>query len=101
VRYLQAEARCAFEVAADEPPYCGVRGQAIATLDAARGPETLSLLIERYLGGSDNELAQMLLKYQKEEVALVLEPRTMFTWNFTQRMAQVSPAEPQKPCPQG
>ena len=32
-RRLQADGRVAFEIAPNEPPYCGVRGQAIAALE--------------------------------------------------------------------
>ena len=33
VSYLHAEPRCSFEVASVQPPYCGVRGRAIAVID--------------------------------------------------------------------
>ena len=44
VSYLQNDPRCAFEIAADLPPYCGVRGQAIATIDRKKGVEILEQL---------------------------------------------------------
>jgi len=43
---LTADPRCAFEIAPNEPPYRGVRGQAIASLD----PNRASSLLERLLG---------------------------------------------------
>ena len=100
VGYLRAEARCAFEVAADEPPYCGVRGPALASIEAARGPEILERLLHRYLGGIDNPLAEQLLSKKESEVAIRLEPQSQYVWNFGERMidslADVSP----KICPE-
>ncbi len=39
VEYLRREPRCGFEVGADQPPYCGVRGQARAEIDPALGQD--------------------------------------------------------------
>lgn len=58
ISYLHDNPRCAFEVAGDQPPYCGVRGQGIVTLDNSRGAEVLERLLKRYVGGLDNPLAQ-------------------------------------------
>ena len=58
VAYLNEEPRCAFEIAADQPPYCGVRSRALATIEPERGLEILERLLERYLGGTDNALAR-------------------------------------------
>ena len=86
VGYLRDEPRCAFEVAADAPPYCGVRGRALATIEHKRGPEILERLLHRYLGGIDNPLARRLLGRRESEVALRLEPKRLYTWNFAERM---------------
>lgn len=98
VAYLRREPRCAFEVAADDPPYCGVRGQALARIDPARGQEILRRLLARYLGGDDSALARRLLARAHEEVAIVLTPVNLFTWNFSRRMQDVAPPRA-KPCP--
>lgn len=89
VSYLQNEPRCAFEISADLPPYCGVRGQAIASIDEAIGGEILEQLLERYLGGTDNTLARTLLAKSDTEVALVLEPKHVYTWDFSSRMSNI------------
>jgi nitroimidazol reductase NimA-like FMN-containing flavoprotein (pyridoxamine 5'-phosphate oxidase superfamily) len=91
VSYLQNEPRCAFEIAADMPPYCGVRGQAIATIDDETGGVVLEQLLERYLGGTKNALARNLLSKRETEVAIVLKPVKTFTWDFSSRMANVVP----------
>ncbi|TFG47720.1 MAG: hypothetical protein E4H33_05430, partial [Anaerolineales bacterium] len=46
IRYLEAEPKCGYEIASDLPPYCGIRGQAVAELDDKLGPEILDLLLE-------------------------------------------------------
>jgi len=91
VSYLEHEPRCAFEVAGDLPPYCGVRGQARAHVDRDQGEEILEALLIRYLGGTDNPLARDLLKDAASEVALELEPINCFSWDFSGRMESVLP----------
>ena len=91
VSYLQNEPRCGFEIAADIPPYCGVRGQAIANIDDSIGGETLEHLLVRYLGNMDNPLAKNLLAKRKDEVAIVLKPINVYTWDFSNRMQVVVP----------
>jgi hypothetical protein len=99
VSYLRAEPRCSFEVASDQPPYCGVRGRAIAMIDRERGVEILERLLFRYLGGVDNPLAKKLLARPGFEVAIRLEPQNFYTWNFTNRMADSLARESAKLCP--
>ena len=93
ISYLRYDSRVGFEIAEDRPPYCGIRGQAVAELDAGIGAETLEKLLARYLGGTDNPLAQKLLAKAENEVAIVLSPVQVFTWDFSHRMEQIpSPA---------
>jgi nitroimidazol reductase NimA-like FMN-containing flavoprotein (pyridoxamine 5'-phosphate oxidase superfamily) len=86
VGYLQKDSRCAFEVAGDQPPYRGVRGQATAVILPDQGLEILSRLLTRYLGDTDNPLAQKLLSRPTPEVALRITPVNHTTWDFTTRM---------------
>ena len=99
VSYLRAEPRCSFEVASDEPPYCGVRGRAVATIDPDRGIEILERLLFRYLGGIDNPLAKKLLGRTSPEVAIRLDPQNFYTWNFSDRMADSLAHHEAKNCP--
>lgn len=91
VSYLENEPRCAYEIAGDLPPYCGIRGQAKARIDPESGGEILESLLVRYLGGTDSDLAKGLLENVESEIALVLEPINCFRWDFTQRMQTVAP----------
>lgn len=84
--YLRQEARCGFEGAAGQPPYCGVCGRELAKIDGDRDAEILERLLVRYLDDVDNPLAQALLSRSVPEVAIRLEPQSTFTWNFTARM---------------
>lgn len=102
VAYLKNDPRCGFEIAADHPPYCGVRGQAKAALREDIGGEILEKLLLRYLGSLDHPLAIKLLAREETEVAIELEPLQAFTWDFSQRMEGIAPmyvAEKQKICP--
>lgn len=86
VALLERDGRCAFEVAGDEPPYRGVRGQGEALLAAADGPAILLRLIDRYLGGRDSAFARWLIDRSDAEVAIRLTPSWMTAWDFTRRM---------------
>jgi nitroimidazol reductase NimA-like FMN-containing flavoprotein (pyridoxamine 5'-phosphate oxidase superfamily) len=86
VRCLERDPRCAFEVAADAPPYRGVRGRGSVRLEPARGEETLRAAIRRYLGNEDSRLARWLLSRSEREVAIRIEPDRLSSFDFTERM---------------
>jgi nitroimidazol reductase NimA-like FMN-containing flavoprotein (pyridoxamine 5'-phosphate oxidase superfamily) len=86
VHYLEADSRCAFEVASEQPPYRGVRGQGRVRLSSERGEEVLETLLDRYLGGRDSPLARRLLAKRETEVAIEITPVTLFVRDCTQRM---------------
>jgi nitroimidazol reductase NimA-like FMN-containing flavoprotein (pyridoxamine 5'-phosphate oxidase superfamily) len=87
VTRLQRDPRCGFEVAADTPPYRGVRGTATAQVLAAEGEQVLRRLLDRYLGGTSSSLARWLLSRADREVALCLTPLTLVSWDYTTRMS--------------
>jgi len=99
VRYLQRNPQCAYEIASDEPPYCGVRGRALAEIQPEKGLEILNMLLERYLSGTESPLAKTLISKADTEVALRLRPRSASTWNFTPRMKEFAGSGQAKPCP--
>jgi hypothetical protein len=86
VRWLEADARIGFEVSVNDPPYCGVRGQARVELLPERGEAELRALLERYLGGTDSDLARWLLSRADGEVALRIRPHWLASWDFRKRM---------------
>lgn len=89
VSYIQHDDRCAFEIASDQPPYCGIRGQAKGWIDEKIGVEVLEKLLLRYLRGTNNDLAKTLLANSESEVAIVLEPVRIYSWDFSDRMEAI------------
>jgi nitroimidazol reductase NimA-like FMN-containing flavoprotein (pyridoxamine 5'-phosphate oxidase superfamily) len=83
---LREDRRCAFEIARETAPYRGVRGQALAELHDERGEEILRLLIDRYLEDPTSRLARWLLSRVRQETAIAIEPLTLLSWDFRERM---------------
>jgi hypothetical protein len=86
VEHLGRDARCAFEVAREAPPYRGLRGQARATVLRAAGGPLLGELIDRYLGARTSPLARRLLAGAADEVAIRVVPTRLTSWDYTARM---------------
>lgn len=86
--HLGRDPRCAFEASVETPPYVGVRGQGRATLHEDRGEPILRLLIDRYLKDSGSRLAGLLLARVEHEVAIAIEPETLVSWDFRERMGE-------------
>ena len=86
VRRLTADPRCGFEVAADAPPYRGVRGGATATIVVDAAGEVLPRLIERYLGEEPSPLGTWLMSRIDAEVAIRLDDLQVSSWDYSGRM---------------
>lgn len=86
LRYLTSEPRCGFEVAADMPPYRGVRGSGMASLHPEQGGEILKRLLGRYDVESTSKLAAMLLSRIEQEIAIRISPDRFSSWDFSTRM---------------
>ena len=83
---LRADPRCAFEIAPNEPPYCGVRGQANAHLESDGASALLERLLDRYLGSTDSNLGRFLLGRAEEELVSRLRPTWVASWDYGRRM---------------
>ncbi|WP_049986630.1 pyridoxamine 5'-phosphate oxidase [Halobellus rufus] len=90
VRYLRNDPEVAFEVSTNEPPYRGVRGRGTATIEPDADKILLRTLFERYLGDTDNGLADFLLDPDREEVRIRIEPERLHSWDFSERMSDLS-----------
>jgi nitroimidazol reductase NimA-like FMN-containing flavoprotein (pyridoxamine 5'-phosphate oxidase superfamily) len=88
VEYLRNDPAVAFDVSTNQPPYRGVRGNGRATISTDSAEATLRDLIDRYLGGTDSPLAQRLLDDTREEVRIEIDPRTLHSWDYTDRMVE-------------
>lgn len=87
IKLLQDNPRVGFEISPNEPPYYGVRGQALATLEPLGDNSTLHELLASYLGGSDSSLAKWLLERSDEELLITLAPTRIYSWDYRGRMA--------------
>lgn len=90
VRYLRNDAGVAFEVSTNDPPYRGVRGNGTASLAPDEGKAVLRDLVERYLGGTDSDLAEWLLNDDREEVRIRVQPREVYSWDYSERMGDTT-----------
>ena len=88
-KQLQANNRCAFEVATNSPPYMGVRGQARATLERENAKQLMIELNDRYLEGHNSSLSNWLLSRIEHECVIKLEPTWITAWDYTERMANI------------
>ena len=69
VSYLQKNPMCGFEIAADKPPYKGIRGEGTVRILNESGAYILDLLISKYLGEKESTLS----KFLKDNSPLVNE----------------------------
>lgn len=75
-----------FEVAADAPPYLGVRGTGHAQLLPLDAATVLPQLIDKYLNDQTSPLAKWLLSRLDEEVAIRIDCLTVTSWDYSSRM---------------
>ena len=87
VALLRRRPACGFEIAADSPPYRGVRGQGVAALVKAQGPVVLKRLLERYGVAPQSRLTQTLTKHPDIEMAIRIEPTWITSWDYSDRMS--------------
>lgn len=87
ITYLSSTEQVAFEISTNEPPYKGVRGNGMATVTPDPEKALLRDLLRRYLGGTDSQLATRLLSPERDEVRIRIDPENVYTWDFTERMA--------------
>lgn len=86
IREIEETPRCAFEIAGDNPPYKGVRGQGRVLLERAHAGDVLGSLIDRYLGDRNHSLAKWLLGRVDEEYVIRIEPTWLTSWDYSARM---------------
>ena len=88
VRRLRNDPRVGFEVAADAPPYRGVRGRAIADIVHIGATDVLDRLVAKYLDDPRSNLARWLRARGPTEVSLRLTPLTLSSWDYSARMSR-------------
>ncbi|WP_226004519.1 pyridoxamine 5'-phosphate oxidase family protein [Natrinema salinisoli] len=85
VRFLRTDPEIAFDISTNRIPYRGIRGNGTVEIDDDGRP-VLRDLVERYLDDTDSSLAEWLLDEDREEVALRIEPREIYSWDYSERM---------------
>jgi nitroimidazol reductase NimA-like FMN-containing flavoprotein (pyridoxamine 5'-phosphate oxidase superfamily) len=86
VSYLEKNDSCAFEIAADSPPYKGVRGYGTATIIKELGNDILEILIKKYLGNMDSTLSKFLKSKSDGEVAIEITTHQISSYDYSKRM---------------
>ena len=86
VSYLKKNPLCGFEIAADKPPYKGMRGEGTARILNETGAYVLDLLMEKYLGEKESTLSKLLRNNSKTEVAIEITPQKIFNYDYSKRM---------------
>jgi nitroimidazol reductase NimA-like FMN-containing flavoprotein (pyridoxamine 5'-phosphate oxidase superfamily) len=89
VSHLQKNPVCGFEIAADKPPYKGIRGEGTAHILNETGAYVLDLLIDKYLKGKESTLSRFLRNNSKTEVAIEITPQKIFNYDYSERMNDV------------
>ena len=85
---LKGSDRVGFELAPNEPPYYGVRGQGIARLETDADATVLTELMQRYLGRTESKLGNWLLSRADDEILITIEATRLFSWDYRDRMSQ-------------
>ena len=86
VQYLRENPVCGFEIAADSPPYKGVRGKGTVRILEDKGLDILNILMKKYLGKKESNLSRFLQNNSKTEVAIEITPKKIFNYDYSQRM---------------
>lgn len=83
VEFLRSGSSVAFDVSTNDPPYRGVRGNGGAALSPDEDRETLVALIDRYLGGTESSLADLLLTDEGGMIRIRIQPNEMYCWDYS------------------
>jgi nitroimidazol reductase NimA-like FMN-containing flavoprotein (pyridoxamine 5'-phosphate oxidase superfamily) len=86
VEFVENDDNVSFDVSTNDPPYKGVRGRGRATVAPDEDKQLLRSLLSTYLGGTDNPTADRLLRAEREEVEIRIEPERLHTWDYSERM---------------
>jgi len=89
ISYLKKDARCAFEISSENPPYRGIRGQGKTIIKKELGIEILETVIEKYIQKKNANLRKYLLKRKENELAIEIIPTKVFYWDYSNRMKDI------------
>lgn len=90
VQYLKTNPKCGFEISSNDIPYWGIRGHGTVVLDEQQGKPILEQLLLKYVDNLTSDFSQRLLKKADNEVAIIIQPKQWYWWDFSKRMADVT-----------
>ena len=90
IQYFEKNPICGFEIAADQPPYKGSRGEGEVKIIPTKGPEILKILIKKYLGDKESPLSKFLISHSKNEIAIEITPKKIFHYDYSKRMKGIN-----------
>lgn len=97
VNTLRENSKVAFDVSTNDLPYRGVRGRGVSRCTASPDRSSLQRLLDRYLGGTDNDLSRWLLNRPEEETLIEVEVLWLTSWDFRDRMTDIEPIAKRDP----
>ena len=86
VSYLQKNPVCGFEIAADKPPYKGIRGEGTVKILKDKGIDILEILMDKYLEEKESTLSKYLKTNSNTEVAIEITPQKIHSYDYSERM---------------
>jgi nitroimidazol reductase NimA-like FMN-containing flavoprotein (pyridoxamine 5'-phosphate oxidase superfamily) len=89
ISYLQKNSACGFEIAADKPPYKGIRGEGTVKILNDKGMDILKILMDKYLGEKESALSKYLKTNSNTEVAIEITPQKIYRYDYSKRMKGV------------
>ena len=88
--HFEKNSLCGFEIAADKPPYKGIRGEGTVKILNEAGAYVLDLLMDKYLGEKESILSKFLKNNSKTEIAIEITPQAVFNYDYSKRMKGAS-----------
>jgi nitroimidazol reductase NimA-like FMN-containing flavoprotein (pyridoxamine 5'-phosphate oxidase superfamily) len=89
VSSLRKHPEVAFDVSTNDIPYRGVRGRGRAHCEEAADNQRLADLLQRYLAGTDSQLANWLLNRKGPEALIEIQISWLTSWDFSGRMGDI------------
>jgi len=99
VSWLEVHSKCGFEVAPDNPPYCGVRGTGSVEILDDPDKAMLKEIYLKYCKDTPNQFQNFLFSGGRIEVVLKITIERTMMWNFTRRMEEAEYNMAEINCP--
>ena len=88
IKLLKSNKKIGFEISTNNYPYKGVRGKGSVELITIDADTVLNKLVNKYLDGTNQTLSTWLLSRSSDEYAIKIQPQSLSSWDFSNRMTQ-------------